>query len=163
MTQPINNVHELEKYLGFPITRVQINPDSKNPYDETISYGLCQRFYNKEDELQRAVIKTTNILMQLINKENDKKLIALYFSLLGNMYYILGDFKKSIGCFLKTLSYNKEDMTGWIELMFAIRANGDFGVFEDIIFNLEKIYIKWCNDKSEVLTKEKIFEIIKNS
>ena len=157
-----DEIKELESYLGFPIKRVEITLESRNPHDETFSYGLCQRFYNKNDELKIAINKTTSILLSLVKLSNEKnnKQISTYFSLLGNMYYILGDFNKSIGCFMKALSYNKNDLTNWIELIFTLRVGGNFEVFEDLIFNLKKIYNAWKIDSEKRLNKEKVYELI---
>ena len=149
----------MENKIGFPLRRVEITDKTLKSYDETFSFKLCQKFYGKREELRPLTEKITSLLLKLI-KNGDNKLIAYCFSLLGNMYYILGDFKKSIGCFLKSLSYNKNDLTNWIELIFALRAEGKFEIFEDIIFNLEKIYISWKNDLDSKLTKEKIYELI---
>ena len=64
---------------------------------------------------------------------------------------------------MKSLSYNREDLTNWIELMFALRAHGNFMEFEGIIFNLEKIYSLWLQDPERELKKEKIYELISNA
>jgi|TARA_Y100000310_G_C20531988_1_gene738944 tetratricopeptide (TPR) repeat protein len=161
MMQTQTDIEMLEKYLGFPIKKKEITLKSNEPYNEVLSYGLCQRFYNKDDELKLAIKKTTTILMKILNnKDTDEKYISIFFSLLGNMYYVLGDYKQSIGCFMKSLSYNKNDTTDWIELIFALRAYGEFEIFEDIIFNFEKIYNEWKNNPSKELTKEKVYELI---
>ena len=36
-----NEIKALEKYLGFPIKRVEITVESYKPHDEMMSYGLC--------------------------------------------------------------------------------------------------------------------------
>ncbi|MBI2134845.1 hypothetical protein HYU09_02565 [Candidatus Woesearchaeota archaeon] len=159
MNQIESQINELENYLGFSTNRLEINLESK--WNEIFSYDLLQRFYNKDDELKTAINKAINILTMLIKSNNgNNKQISDHFSLLGNMYYIMGDFNKSIGCFMKSLSYNKNDLTGWVELMFSIRAYGDFRIFEDIIFNLEKAYRLWKNDTGHELTKEKMLSLI---
>ena len=61
---------------------------------------------------------------------------------------------------MKALSYNKNDLTGWVEFIFALRANGNCEVFEDIIFNLEKIDNMWKQDSDKKLNKEKVYELI---
>ena len=155
---------EIENEIGFPIKRIESTDKTLSPYDETFSFKLFQKYYRKENELQALIEKTTRLLFVLEKEPNkDTRLIAYCFSLLGNMHYILKDFNKSIGCFMKSLSYNREDLTNWIELMFALRAHGNFMEFEGIIFNLEKIYSLWLQDPERELKKEKIYELISNA
>lgn len=154
-------IEELEDYIGFPITRKEISFESNGTHDETFSYGLCQRFYGKNKELQIAIKKTENILIGLIKFGYNKKKIALFFSLLGDMYYIASDFNRSINCFMKALSYNKDDMTNWVGLMFSFRADGNIEIFEDIIFNFEDIYNSWKKDTSSEMNQEKIYNLIR--
>jgi len=175
-------IMDLENYLGFPIKRREITLKSKQPHDETFSYGLCQRFYGKEKELQRAIKITTGILVELV-KQHDKltkqhairydksngsgKQIALFFSLLGDMHYIASDFTRSTNCFMKALSYNKTDITNWAGLMFSLRAIGEFEIFEDLIFNFEKVCRAWQKEKprknnsEDELDQQKISEIVR--
>ena len=161
MNQIISEINELENYLGFSTNRLEITLDSKWAQNEIFSYDLLQRFYNKDDELKIAIGKTTKILKKLVESDNtNNKQVSNCFSLLGNMHYILGDFNRSIGCFMKSLSYDKNDLTSWVELMFALRSNGNFTVFEDLMFNIEKIYFLWKNDPARELTKEKVYELI---
>ncbi len=163
MNQIISEINELENYLGFSTNRLEITLDSKWAQNEIFSYDLLQRFYSKDDELKIAIKKTAKVLAMLIESNINNKQISNCFSLLGNMHYILGDFNRSIGCFMKSLSYNKSDLTSWVELMFALRSNGNFTVFEDLIFNIEKIYFLWKNDPAKELTKEKVYELINMS
>ena len=95
-----------------------------------------------------------------MNSGAESEDISVYFSLLGNMHYILGDFDKSVNCFMKSLSYNKEDLTSWVELIFSLRALGEFEIFEKIIFNLEKFYDLWIQENSYELNKDKIYWLI---
>ena len=155
-----NKIKMLERYLGFPVHREDLIPESKNRYDESFSYWLCQRFYGKEEQMRIAIGKTTEILTELIRNKSNNKLIAIYFSLLGNLYYLRGDFTKSINCFMKSSSYNKNDLGAWLELAFALRAYGDFTAFEGIIFNLEGIYGEWKNDADAKLSKEKVLDMV---
>jgi len=157
-----DEINEIEKFLGFPIKRSEITIESEEPHDEKFSYGLCQRFYRKEDELKIAIDKTTKILSNLIKSSNKEKneQISIFFSLLGNMHYILNDFNRAAGCFMKSLSYNKNDLTSWVEFIFSLRSMGNFEVFEDMIFNLEKIHHTWEADPDSNLTKGKIYELI---
>jgi len=157
----MQEIKDLESSTGFPVRRNILKPERKESYDESFSYGLCQRFYNKEEELDAAIKKTTSIILGLLNEKSpDFRQTALFLSLLGNMYYLKGDFKKAIGCFMKSLSWNKEDMAPWIELMFALRASGSFREFESIIFSIEKIYDLWKSDPAKELSKEKIYQLI---
>lgn len=161
MSQIASEINELENFLGFSTNRLEINLQSRWAQNEIFSYDLLQRFYSKDDELKTAIKKTTNVLTILVKSNNsNNKQISNYFSLLGNMYYILGDFSKSIGCFIKSLSYNKNDLTNWVELMFSLRSNGNFKVFEDLMFNTGKIYLLWKNDPAKELTKEKVYELV---
>jgi len=155
-----DEIKELESYLGFLIIRVELTPKSKTLWDEGFSYKLCQRFYNNKEELEIAIKKTTNILLNLPISKRDPKIIAVFYSLLGNMYYLLEDFNKSIGCFMKSLNYNKNDLSSWIELAFSLRSLEEFDLFEKIIFNLDNIFYSWKQDSSSKLTKEKILELV---
>lgn len=159
-----SDIKELEDYIGFPIKRKEITLESNESYDETLSYNLCQRFYGKDKELTVAIKKTEEILIEIIetNKKDNKqkKEIALFFSLLGDMYYLASDFNKSINCFMKALSYNKIDITNWVGLMFSLRANGNIKIFEESIFNFEYIYNAWRRDPSNKMDQEKIYELI---
>ena len=101
----MQEIKDLESSTGFPVRRNILKPERKESYDESFSYGLCQRFYNKEEELDAAIKKTTSIILGLLNEKSpDFRQTALFLSLLGNMYYLKGDFKKAIGCFMKSLS-----------------------------------------------------------
>lgn len=154
----------LERYTGFPIKRVNVTLESRRPHDESFSYNLCQRFYGRDDELRIVIRKAKRILSTLlvIDKEgNYKKLTGALFSLIGNMYYILGEFRASTGYFMKALSYGKNDITNWVEFMFSLRANGNIDVFEDLIFNLQGVYEAWRDDKETEMTQEKVYELIR--
>lgn len=156
-----NEIKELESDIGFPVKKAVLSPESRESYDESFSYGLCQRFYRKGIELDIAIGKATSVLLHLMkDKGTDSAQIAVFFSLLGNMYYINDDFKKAIGCFMKSLSHNKRDMTAWIELMFALRADGNFQEFEGIMFNLEKIHNLWISDPEAELTRNRLYSVI---
>ena len=154
-------IRELEAYIGFSVRRGILTLESKEPYDESFSYGLCQRFYNKDVELDVAIGRTTSILLRMVGKSGvDSIQKARFFSLLGNMHYLKGDFRSAIGCFMKSLSFGKDDMTPWIELMFALRANGNFGEFEAIAFNLEGIHALWRSDPATNLTRENVLGLV---
>ncbi|HLD86954.1 MAG TPA: hypothetical protein VJB12_02730 [Candidatus Nanoarchaeia archaeon] len=154
-------IRELEAYIGFSVRRGILTLESKEPYDESFSYGLCQRFYNKDVELDVAIGRTTSILLRMVGESGvDSVQKARFFSLLGNMHYLKGDFRSAIGCFMKSLSFGKDDMTPWIELMFALRANGNFGEFEAIAFNLEGIHALWRSDPATNLTRENVLGLV---
>lgn len=157
-------VQELEADIGFPVRRERLSPAGRKPYDESFSYTLCQRFYGKEEELERAIRKTTTIIIHLLQeKEDTGRRAALFFALLGNMYHLKGDFRRAAGCFMKALGHDREDMTFWIELMFSLRANGDVREFEAIIFNLENVYESWRREAEGELTRERLKGIIENA
>jgi tetratricopeptide (TPR) repeat protein len=146
----------LEKYIGFPIKRPEVTLESGRPYDESFAYRLCQQFYGNPDALTQAIRTTTKVLL---TREVDRKQRELLFAVLGNMYYLQGDFDRSIGCFLKSLTLNKIDLTNLIELAFALRASGRTALFEDIMFNLEVIGMLLRQESKEI-NKDKIVEII---
>ncbi|MBL7056091.1 hypothetical protein ISS07_04220 [Candidatus Woesearchaeota archaeon] len=160
LTEIKTKIEDLESFIGFPVRRVLVTPAAKNPHDETLSYNLALRFYKKREEIEEAIIKVEAILVGLMNSGAESEDISVYFSLLGNMHYILGDFDKSVNCFMKSLSYNKEDLTSWVELIFSLRALGEFEIFEKIIFNLEKFYDLWIQENSYELNKDKIYWLI---
>ena len=156
-----SEIKELEDYIGFPVKRKEITFEAKESHDETLSYGLCQRFYGKDKELKIAIKKTENILINLIKFGYNKKKIALFFSLLGDMYYIEGDFNRSINCFRKALSYNKVDITNWVGLIFSLRAIGEFKLFENGIFNFKELCTACKHNISDEFTKEEFTELLK--
>ena len=161
----ISQIRELEEYIGFPIEKREVTLDSGHSHDETFSYNLCLRFYNKEEELKKAITLGNNIISNLLKKRHKKeyhKDLEMLYSLTGSMYYILGDFNYAAGYFMKCLSYNKKDISHWIELLFSLRAMGEFDIFETGIFNFEKLVLVWKNDASEELTQEKVLELIDN-
>ena len=157
-------IKELEDYIGFLIERPETSIDSYEPVDDRFSYGLCQRFYGKKEELELAIKKTTELIVKLIKfKGGDvffENKAVLFYSLLGDMYYIRSDFDKSINCFMKALSCNKKDITNWAGLIFSFRSYGEINLFEDIIFNFEKICRYWEKDSSKEMNKKKIFELV---
>ena len=158
-----SNIKELEDYIGFPINRKEITLESKEPHDETFSYGLCQRFYGKENELKRAISSANKILAQLLQKRNDPaytKQIEMFYSLIGNMYYLSGDLKYAIGYFMKSLSYNKNDISDWIGLLFSLRGLGKFGLFEKGIFKFNELCTMWSTYSKRELTQEVVIELI---
>lgn len=156
----ILKIRKLEQYIGFPLEKKEITIESKESHDETFSYGLCQRFYGKEEELRKCIKLGNEILFNLLKNKKDAKQIETLYSLMGNMYYLLSDFKFAAGYFMKCLSYNKNDISHWIGLLFCLRALGEFGLFEKGIFNFERLNLAWKNDKEKELGQEKVVEII---
>lgn len=159
-----SEIKELESYLGFQIEKKDIFLESNEPNDETFSYGLCQRFYGKENELKKAINTADKILAQLLQKRGNPdyiKQIEMFCSLIGNMHYLLGDFKYSAGYFMKSLSYNKNDISEWVGLLFSLRSIGEFELFEKAIFNFEKLCLLWKNDHDREMTQKKVVELIK--
>ncbi|MFW9873756.1 MAG: tetratricopeptide repeat protein [Candidatus Thorarchaeota archaeon] len=162
-----SEIKEFESYLGFPIEKKDILLESNEPHDETFSYTLCQRFYGKNDDLKKAIKIADRILKKLLweyKKDNSQvylKDIETFYSLIGNMYYLLGDFKYAIGYFMKSLSYNKNDISNWVGLLFSLRSLGDFKLFEEGIFNFEKLCLAWRNDPEKEMTQKKVVGLIK--
>ena len=156
----ILKIRKLEQYIGFPLRKKDVTIESKEPHDETFSYGLCQRFYGKEDELKKSIKLGNEILFNLLKNKKDAKQIEMLYSLIGNMYYLSGDFNYAAGYFMKCLSYNKEDISHWVGLLFCLRALGEFELFEKGMFNFEKLNLAWKNDKEKELSQEKVMEII---
>lgn len=166
--QIMQQIRRLENLIGFPIRRKEVLLELNEPHDETFSYGLCQRFYGKDRELEKAISESNGLLMLMLREQKldpsraDRKEIERLYALVGNMYYLLGDYRMSAGYFLKSLSYNKNDITPWIELLFSLRAIGEFELFEKGIFNLEKIYNSWKENPETELTQALFNKIIKN-
>ncbi len=159
---------ELENLIGFSVRRKAVPLELNEPHDESFSYGLCQRFYGRAGELEKAISEANGLLMMLLreNRLDPSKAahneIGLLYALVGNMYYLLGDYRMSAGYFLRCLSYNKNDITPWIELLFSLRAIGRFELFEKGIFNLEKIYNSWKENPETGMTQALFNKIIKD-
>lgn len=161
----IKEIKSLEKYLGFEIRKKSISLKSEQPYNEAFSYSLCQKFYRKEKELKKCIEHSKKILHKLLSKKNRslyKEKIEHFYSLIGNMYYLLGDFNNSAGFFMKCLSFNKDDLSHWIELLFSLRALGEIDLFEKGIFNFKELCIAWKNDSDQQLTQRKVVQLINN-
>jgi len=156
----ISKIKRLEKYVGFPLRKKDVTIESEESHDETVSYGLCQRFYGKEEELKKGIKLGNKILSNLLKNKKDAKQIEMFYSLIGNMYYLSGDFNYAAGYFMKCLSYNKEDISHWVGLLFCLKALGEFELFEKGMFNFEKLNLAWKNDKEKELTQKKAVEII---
>jgi tetratricopeptide (TPR) repeat protein len=155
-----DRINEFEMFIGFPVKRKETLAESNNSHDESFSYNLCQRFYGQDAELELAIARATSLLILLTKESGFSREKELLFSLLGNLYYLQGDFERSIGCFLKALSSNKKDLTNLIELAFALRASGRISIFEDIIFNLERMHFTLRDYSQGELNKDRILEII---
>jgi tetratricopeptide (TPR) repeat protein len=157
-----NHIKKLEREIGFEIKRPIITLKNKQPHDETFSYNLAINFYEKEEHLKSVIIAANKILEQLLLDKEDIKKILLFYSLIGDMYYVLGKFKISAGYFMKTLSSNKEDLTSWIGLLFSLRALGKFELFERGIFDFDKIYYEWKNSSEKEMTQEYAEKVLLN-
>lgn len=153
-------IASLEKFMGFRIKKERILAGSEKPFDETFSYNLCQRFYGKEKELMLAIKTGNEILLELIGRGGRKQVLCWMYSLVGNMYYILGKFETSTGYFMKVLSLDREDISGWMELMFSLRAMGKFEMFEKIDFNIELLSRLWAEDRENEMNRERLVEIL---
>lgn len=152
----------LEKYLGFDIRREIITFDSNEPHDENFSYSLALKFYNDNKSLMKGILMATEIAKDLNTYDDELEFRGLVFSLLGDMFYLYGDFKRSLGCFIQSLSLSKKDYTTWVGFMFAIRANEDIELFEEMIFNLGKVYDAWNDDTLKSLNKEDLEHYLKS-
>ncbi len=161
-----DRIAELERTLGFPIDRRPIPYGLGEPHDEIFSYNLCLRF-QKNDELEKAIGEAREILRMLLTERKRTgdsgldRTIGLFYSLIGNMYYIFDDFILSAGFFVESLSYEKDDITPWVELLFSLRAVGEFELFEKGIFNLEKLVTGWRDSREKRFSQDKFLELIK--
>ena len=144
---------KLEAHIGFAAKRKKIPMSAAHPHDETFSYGLCQRYYGKDEELAEAITLAKEAIRA------DQKSWQLY-SLIGNLYYIKGDFAMAAGCFMKALSYCRDDITGWVELLFSLRAMGEFELFERGMFDLKRLYYKWQSKKEKELSQSLLIAMI---
>ena len=110
--------------------------------------------------MKNAINQGNKILSELLKNKKDTKQIEMFYSLVGNMHYMLGDFNYAAGYFMKCLSYNKKDISHWIGLLFCLRVLGEFELFEKGMFNFKGLNLAWKNDKEKELTQKKAVEII---
>jgi tetratricopeptide (TPR) repeat protein len=155
-------IKHLENEIGFEIERPIISFEDKLPHDETFSYNLALRFYGEEKKLKNAIILANKILKTILAENKDARKIHLFYSLIGDMYYVLGNFRLSAGYFMKSLSYNKEDLTSWIGLLFSLRALGNFELFEKGIFDFKRIYYDWKKSGRKEMTQEYLETVLLN-
>jgi len=158
-----DNLRALEAFLGMEIMREPLEAGSKKSYNEIFAYALCNRFVGREEQITQAIQETKKCIVLLMGEDQNQQIqrkTALLFSALGNLYYIAGDFHKSLGCFMKSLSNEKNDLIPWVELMFAYRAVGEFDTFEEIHFNLEKYYHAWQKHPSTAFNHSVLQEIL---
>ena len=177
-------IKKLEEFIGFPIKKREVTLESNESHDETFSYGLCQRFYSKEGELKKAINDGNEILSELLKcqkskisehaqeplvndgrfltNKKDLKQIEIFYSLIGNMHYLLSDFKYATGYFMKCLSYNKNDISHWVELLFCLRAMGEFELFERGMFEFEKVVKSWQSSSEREMDQEIVIGMIKD-
>ena len=155
--------------LGFELRKRHTPFEAGQPHDETISMALCQRFYGKDEELKKATEEAERIFSLLLaehmatKRENLLPYLELFSEVLGDMHYTAGEFKAAAECFMKTLSYNRRDITPWVELLFSLRCMGEFRLFERGIFNLEKLCRLWQNSKSSELNFDRLGVLIENA
>ena len=165
-SETLKNIQGLERFIGFSIGRKVITYGQNEPHDEIFSYNLCLRFYDDEEGLRKAITDSVSILKMLIEHAKATRdpgtleKIAHFCSLIGNMHYLAGDFGLSAGYFMKSLSYNKKDLTSWIELLFSLRALEEFNLFEKGIFNLEKLSSSWTKLPGRNLNQDIVKELI---
>jgi tetratricopeptide (TPR) repeat protein len=155
---------EYQDYLGFSLSRAHIPLEANQAHNECFSLGVCHRFYGREEELEEAIAKGNRILKRLISehKKEDRyeTYLELFYAILGNMYYVKGDFRLATGYFMKVLDYAKDDITAWVELLFSLRAMGEFELFEEGIFAIERIYKGWKKNRDDGLTQNKLILLI---
>lgn len=159
------DILEYQDWLGFSIRRDRVRLEDNLPHNESLSLGVCHRFYGKEEELKEAIKRGNGILRGLLTLEKNKgdisrRYLYLFYALVGNMYYFKGDFKLSTGYFMKVLDYEREDLTAWVELLFSLRAVGEYDLFEQGIFNLEQVYKGWRESKEKRMGKEVLVKLI---
>ena len=135
-------MRQTEELLGMKAARKRILLGDNEPHDETFSYGLCQRFYSDKDRLRAAAEIANSEIRQMIGRASGKQL-ADAFALVGNIYYLLEDYGQAAGYFMKAITYDREDITCWIEFLFCLRAMGEFELFEKGIFNIGQLYNNW--------------------
>jgi len=147
---------KLEDFIGMKVERKRIPVSLREPHDESFPYAMCQKFYGKDEELSEAIEMGKQELCGL----QGKRMRANMYAMIGNLYYIKEDFGMAAGCFMKCLTIERDDITPWIELLFCLRALGEFEVFEEAMFKLEKIAESWALNPEPVLTQSKVLKII---
>lgn len=152
-------MRDIEQFLGIKASRRRLVLEDNEPHDETFSYGLCCRFYGDDRKLNDAIEIGDSELRHMAGNASAKEL-ADGFALVGNIHYLLGNFRQAAGYFMKGLEYDREDITLWIELLFCIRAMGKFDLFEGAIFNIEPLVKSWIGDNDRELTQKKVTELI---
>jgi hypothetical protein len=155
-----DSIREYQAWLRFRLRRDAVRLEADLPHDESLSLGVCHRFYGKEKELPEAIGRGNGILKGLLPEQEKSKgrtgereingrYLALFYGLVGNLYYFKGDFRLAAGYFMRVLDYEWEDLTAWVELLFCLRAIGEFTLFEDGMFGLERIYTEWRGRKEK--------------
>jgi hypothetical protein len=136
------------------MTEVGIDSDIRE--NTLYSYHLCIRFYGDEIKLRKLAAAARKAFSQT----DDVRLKMNLCALLGNIHHLLGDYGTAAGYFIETLSYTKEDVTAWIELLFCLRDMGHFKTFQAAVFNLEKLYEQWQKDPEVKMTQGLFMEMI---
>jgi hypothetical protein len=150
---------QLEELIGFSLRRPAVRLEEGIPHDERYSYFLCQRFFGKDEELLRAITLALASLRQAL-KDRDRAGIVDFASLLCCMHYLRGDFPQSAGYATIALSYERQDLTIWVDLLFAVRGMGEFALFEQALFNLPTLYQLWKSDPETVFSQDKFVRML---
>jgi tetratricopeptide (TPR) repeat protein len=129
--------NEIERIIGFKLERIPNYLENQCAKDDFILDKLCHLDLKPADidELEKQTIQTLKI------KPDSEVLWAF----LGYLYYIEGDFGKSIKCFFKTIELSPRNVDNWIDLAFAYRSFGDFLASDFLFLNyssLIKEYVK---------------------
>jgi len=157
----IKRISALEQKLGFKINRSTISIEDKESYNEIYSYSLALKYYEKNDDVLNLIKLSLNILSMLLkNYPFEKNLIANFYSIIGNLYYVIDEFSTSSGYFMRGLSYSKNDINLWYEFIFSLRSLGEIELFEKIMFNFKKIYSFWEKDFDFDFNQEKVQELV---
>lgn len=143
---------KIEDELGFKLIRGTNLIDNQKEKDDFILDKLSH---------MRLDLKVINKVEELILKalRLDPK-SELFWASLGYVYYIKGEFSKSIKCFFKTIEMNPVNVDNWIDLGFAYRAYGDTKASDFIFLNCAKMIEVYC-EKFNKIDSLVLFEIIR--
>ena len=167
----------LKRHLSFSLTKLTIAEEfnsicgfSCDPRKTNYLTGYVERkdflfshlagiYFSSPKTFKKLKIKIKSWL-----KEEESEAV---FALAGYIYYLSNNFKKAKYYFLKTISLNPDNLDNWIDLAFALRHNGEYGMSRDILFNYNYImyyykYLKLAGCKYFKL-KKLAAEIIKHT
>lgn len=157
-------IRDFEEFLGFKISHLEVTVESGKTHDEKISLAVCHRFFGMEEELKQAIKIGNRVLVDLINeiKRNGRysEDIYVFYSLVGNLYYCSGNFKVAAGYFLKSISASKYDIGPVVELLFTLRALGEYDLFEEGMMDFERICLDWRADPRHEITQDMFVKLI---